>query len=105
MSSEDSSTGHRVLLVTENYRLQSIVGYNAVPIITGKKPASNPILTAGSLVTEFFPVTEEIAGDKLVGQETSSKNSVTNWLQSLPTGCWLTQHSLTVASQERERYW
>ena len=53
MSSEDRSTGHRVLLVTENYRLQSIVGYNAVPILTGKKPASNPVLTAGSLVTEF----------------------------------------------------
>ena len=67
MSSEDRSTGHRVLLVTENYRLQSIVGYNAVPILTGKKPASNPVLTA------VFLVTEEIAGDKLVGQEASSE--------------------------------
>ena len=53
MSSEDRSTGHRVLLVTENYRLQSIVGYNAVSIRTGKKPASNPVLTAASLVTEI----------------------------------------------------
>ena len=53
MSSEDRSTGHKVLLVTENYRLQSIIGYNVVPILTGKKPASNPVLTGGSLVTEF----------------------------------------------------
>ena len=52
MSREDSSIGHRVLLVTENYRLQSIVSYNAVPILTGKKPASNPGL--GATVAEWL---------------------------------------------------
>ena len=43
-SSEDRrSTGYRKLSVTEK---------SAVSILTGKKPASNPVLTAGSPVTE-----------------------------------------------------
>ena len=42
-SSEDSrSTGSRVLPVREK---------SDVPILTGKKPAANPVLTTGSLVT------------------------------------------------------
>ena len=51
-----------VLLVTEN---------SAVPIITGKEPASNPVLTTGSPVTEVSRL-QRIEGDKLVGQEVSS---------------------------------
>ena len=68
------------LPVTENYWSQSIAGYrelpvtekSAVPILTGKKPASNPVLTTGSLVTEVSWL-QRIAGDKLVGQEVSSE--------------------------------
>ena len=40
-----SATGPGVLLVTEE---------SAVPILTGKKPASNLVLTAGSPVTENY---------------------------------------------------
>ena len=40
-----SAAGPGVLLVTEE---------SAVPILTGKKPASNPVLTAGSPVTENY---------------------------------------------------
>ena len=47
---------------SENYRLPSAAGpglllvteESAVPILTGKKPASNPVLTAGSPVTENY---------------------------------------------------
>ena len=61
-SSEDSrSTGYRVLLVTKK---------SAVTILTGKKPASNPVLTTGSPVTEVSWL-QRIDGDKLVGQEVS----------------------------------
>ena len=45
---------------------------SAVPILTGKKPASNPVLTTGSLVTEISRL-QRIDGDKLVGQEVSSE--------------------------------
>ena len=76
-SSEDSrSTGYSVLPVTEK---------SAVPILTGKEPASNPVLTTGSPVTEVSRL-QRIDGDKLVGQ----KIPLTNQLQSLPTGCRLT---------------
>ena len=72
-------TGYTELLVThsraigtENYRLPSIAGSgvlpirsaagleccwlqkSAVPILTGKEPASNPVLTASSPVTENY---------------------------------------------------
>ena len=39
------ATGSRVLPVTEK---------SAVLILTGKKPASNPVLTTGSSVTENY---------------------------------------------------
>ena len=42
-----SAAGPGVLLVTEE---------SAVPILTGKEPASNPVLTAGSPVTENYRV-------------------------------------------------
>ena len=57
-----AGSGTRVLLVTEK---------SAVPIITGKEPASNPVLTTVSLVTEVSWL-QRIDGDKLVGQEVSS---------------------------------
>ena len=61
-SSEDSrSTG--VLPVTEK---------SAVPILTGKKQASNTVLATGSPVTEVSRL-QKIDGDKLVGQEVSSE--------------------------------
>ena len=82
-----------MLLVTEK---------SAVPIITGKEPASNPVLTTVSPVTEVSRL-QRIDGDKLVGQEVSSVNfPLTNWLQSLQTEYWFTQPSLTVASQDLE---
>ena len=56
-------TGYRVLSLTEKY---------AVPILTGKKPASNPVLTTGSPATDVSRL-QRIAGDKLVGQEVSSE--------------------------------
>ena len=56
-----SAAGYR-LLVTEK---------SAVPILTGKEPAANPVLTTGSPVTEFSRL-QRIEGDKLVGQEVSS---------------------------------
>ena len=59
-SAAGSGTG--VLLVTEK---------SAVLIITGKEPASNPVLTTGSPVTEVSRL-QRIEGDKLVGQEVSS---------------------------------
>ena len=63
-SSEDGrSTGYIELPVTEK---------SAVPILTGKKPASNPVLTTGSPVTEVTWL-QRIAGDKLFGQEVSSE--------------------------------
>ena len=40
-----SAAGPGVLLVTEE---------SAVPILTDKKPASNPVLTTGSPVTEVY---------------------------------------------------
>ena len=51
-----------MLLVTEK---------SAVPIITGKEPAANPVLRTGSPVTEVSRL-QRIEGDKLVGQEVSS---------------------------------
>ena len=57
-----TGSGTGVLLVTEK---------SAVPIITGKEPASNPVLTTGSPVTEVSQL-QRIEGDKLVGQEVSS---------------------------------
>ena len=57
-----AGSGTRVLLVTEK---------SAVPIITGKEPAANPVLTTGSPVTEVSRL-QRIEGDKLVGQEVSS---------------------------------
>ena len=63
-SSEDSrSTGSGVLPVTEK---------SAVPILTGKKPGSNPVLTTGSPVTEVSWL-QRIDGNNLVGQEVSSE--------------------------------
>ena len=59
-----SDAGYR-LLVTEK---------SAVPIITGKAPAANPVLTTGSPVTKVSRL-QRIEGDKLVGQEVSSVNS------------------------------
>ena len=75
---------------------------SAVPIITGKEPASNPVLTTGSPVTEVSQL-QRIDCDKLVGQEVFfSKIPLTNRLQSLPTECRFTQPSVTVGSQELE---
>ena len=51
-----------MLLVTEK---------SAVPIITSKEPASNPVLTTVSPVTEVSRL-QRIDGDKLVGQEVPS---------------------------------
>ena len=70
-------------LVTENcqFRNRSDAGYrllvtekSAVPIITGKAPAANPVLTTGSPVTKVSRL-QRIEGDKLVGQEVSSVKS------------------------------
>ena len=55
-----------MLLVTEK---------SALAIITGKEPASNPVLTTGSPVTEVSRL-QIIEGDKLVGQEVSSAKFV-----------------------------
>ena len=68
------------LPVTENCRLQRTTGYrvlpvtekSALPILTGKKPASNPVLTPGLQVIEVSWL-QRIAGDKLVGQEVSTE--------------------------------
>ena len=58
------ATGYTGLLVTEHCRFQNrsaagsgtgvllVTEKSAVPIITGKEPASNPVLTTGSPVTE-----------------------------------------------------
>ena len=71
-----------MLLVTEK---------SAVPILTGKEPASNPVLTTGSPVTEVSRL-QRIDGHKLVGQEVFfSKIPLTNQLQSLPTEWRFTQ--------------
>ena len=78
-SSEDSrSTGYRVLPVTEK---------SAVPILTGKKPASNPVLTTSSPVTEVSWL-QRVDGDKLVRQEVSSEKPVTeptDWVPAYRT--------------------
>ena len=50
-----SAAGPGVLLVTEE---------SAVPILTGKKPASNPVLTAGSPVTENYRL-QSAAGSRV----------------------------------------
>ena len=90
MSSEDRSTGHRVLLVTENCRLQSIVSYQKKK---KKVCFSHPYWQEASFKSStdsrfigyrVFPVTEEIAGDKLVGQEASSEKFF-NQLVTEPT--------------------
>ena len=56
------ATGYRELPVPECFRFPSVAGpgvlpvteKSAVPILNGKKPASNPVLTPGSLVTENY---------------------------------------------------
>ena len=48
---------------------------SAVPTLTGKKPASNPVLTPGSPVTEVSRL-QRIAGDKLGGQEVSTEKLI-----------------------------
>ena len=66
MSSEDKSTGHGVLLVTEYCRLQCCS--HPYWQETSFKSSTDSRFTG----YRVFPVTEEIAGDKLVGQEASS---------------------------------
>ena len=64
-SSEDStSTDYRVLPVAG---VLPVLEKSAVPILTGKKPASNRVLTTSSPVTEVSQL-QRIDGDKLVGQ-------------------------------------
>ena len=125
---------------SENYRLPSVAGSrvlpvtekSAVPIPNDKKPASNPVLTTDSPVTEncrfrsaagyreiccFHPDWQgtsfkSIADKSFTGYRvlmgTSwtgsffSKIPLTNRFQSLPTECRFTQPSVTVASQELE---
>ena len=55
---------------TASYRVLPVTEKSAVPIVTGKKPASNPVLITGSAVTEVSRL-QRTAGDKLVGQEVS----------------------------------
>ena len=58
-------------------------------MLTDKKPASNPVLTTGSPVTEVYRL-QKFTGDKLVGQEVLfRKIPLTDWLQNLPTRCRL----------------
>ena len=76
------ATGYTGLLVTEHCRFQNrsaagsgtgvllVTEKSAVPIITGKEPASNPVLTSGSPVTEVSRL-QRIEGDKLARQEVS----------------------------------
>ena len=71
-------TGYNELLLTQQgYWLQwlqsvassgvlPVTEKSAVPILTGKKSASNPVLTTGSPVTEVSRL-QRIDGDKLVG--------------------------------------
>ena len=62
---------------------------STVPMLTDKKPASNPVLTTGSPVTEVYQL-QKFTGDKLVGQEVFfRKIPLTDWLQNLPTRCRL----------------
>ena len=56
---------------------------SAVSILTGKEPVSNLVLTTVSPVTEVSRL-QSIGGDKLVGQEVSSVNSF-NQPDSEPT--------------------
>ena len=50
------------------YRESSVTEKSAVPTNTGKKAAANPVLTAGSSVTEVSQL-QRIADDKLGGLE------------------------------------
>ena len=71
---------------SENYRLPSVAGSrvlpvtekSAVPIPTGKKPASNPGLTTGSSVTENCQF-RSVAGNRV-----QTGAALIIWLQSPP---------------------
>ena len=82
--------GYRELSVIEriaSYRITSckelpVSEKSAVPTITGKKAASNQVLTPGSLVTEISRL-QRITGEKLGGKPLQKKISSANWSQRL----------------------
>ena len=91
-SADSRFTGYRELLVPEWCRFPSVLlvtEKSTVPMLTDKKPASNPVLTTGSPVTELYQL-QKFTGDKLVGQEVFfRKIPLTDWLQNLRTRCRL----------------
>ena len=91
-SADSRFTSYRELLVPEWCRFPSVLlvtKKSIVPMLTDKKPASNPVLTTGSPITEVYRL-QKFTGDKLVGQEVFfRKIPLTDWLQNLPTRCRL----------------